>query len=272
MLYKLAKMINKHPFVSFVVLAYVFSWWLWPLYLGGISPAVIVGFGPFLAAVLVLGFTGGRPAIKQLLSQMVHWRIPFQWYVIVLGTPILITGLASILNVLLGAPIPDANQLAHWPSLLPTFIMLLFIPGIGGAWEEPGWRGYALPKLAAGHSQLVTALILGIIWAAWHLPLFLMGIIPWADLLFIAGSTLLFNWVYSHADRSVLIIMIFHAMNNAVGQFFPSLFADAYLAQLAFLQGAICLIFGLLVLGWQWRFWIASSGSSAAIAPQIIGK
>ncbi len=262
----ISTIVKRHPFTAFLLLAFGFSWWMWPLYAMGISPAVIAGFGPFVGAVIVLGLTGGRRAVKELLGQMVHWRVQFRWYVIALGTPILITGLASIFNVLLGAPKPTAEQLAGWPSLLPTFLLLLIIPGIGGAWEEPGWRGYALPKLASGRTQLAAAVILGIIWAAWHLPLFLTGIIPWADLLFIAGTTLLFNLVYYQADRSVLIIMIFHAMNNAVGQFFPSLFAGVYVEQLAWLQAGICFMFGILVLVGQWRFWTAGSAQPIATA------
>jgi hypothetical protein len=49
--------------------------------------------------------------------------------------------------------------------------------------------------------------------------------------------------------------MIFHAVNNAVGQFFPSLFSDAYVAQLALLQGVVCIMIALLVLATKWRFW-----------------
>jgi hypothetical protein len=45
------------------------------------------------------------------------------------------------------------------------------IPGIGGAWEEPGGRGYALPKLQVGRTALLASLILGVVWAFWYLPL-----------------------------------------------------------------------------------------------------
>jgi uncharacterized protein len=74
--------------------------------------------------------------------------------------------------------LPSSAELGAWPSLVPTFFLLLLIPGIGGAWEEPGWRGYALPNLQAGRSALLASLILGTVWAFWHLPLMVAGVIP----------------------------------------------------------------------------------------------
>lgn len=266
----LSQSLARHPLLAFVVLAYAFSWWSWPLYALDLSPAPIVGFGPFLAAMVVLGLIGGRSAVKRLLRQMVRWRVGLRWYAIALGAPIIITGLAAVLNVLLGAPPPAAEQLAQWPSLLPTFLLLLLVPGIGGAWEEPGWRGYALPRLAAGHSQLAAALVIFFIWGGWHLPLFLTGIIPWADLLFIAGTVVLYDWVYYRADRSALIIMVFHAMNNTVGQYFPALFSGAYVSQLALLQAEVSVFFALLLLIGQWRFWTDRSASKALDVPPVV--
>ncbi len=272
MMKTLSTAVKRHPMAAFVLLAYAFSWWPWPLYSLGLSPAALVGFGPFLAALVVLGVTGGRPAVADLFRQMVRWRAGLGWYALALGLPILITGLAAALNVLLGAPAPGPEQLAQWPSIFSSFFLLLLIPGIGGAWEEPGWRGFALPKLASRRSQLAACLPLAVMWAGWHLPLFLTGIIPGADLLYIFGMVVIFSWVYYGAGRSVLIIMIFHAMNNAVGQYFPSLFSGTYGARLALLQGLVCILAALLVLVFQWRFWASRLNSGALGAPQLAGQ
>jgi uncharacterized protein len=247
--------VDRHPIIVFIGLAYAFSWWLWPLYALDLSPATIVGFGPFLAALVVLAVTGGKPAIARLLRQIGRWRVGLRWYAMALGLPLLVSGSAALLNVLLGAPPPDAERLAQWPVMLPAFLLLLLLPGIGGAWEEPGWRGYLLPKLAAGRSQLGAALLLGVIIAGWHLPLFLTRIIPWADLLFIFGTVLIFNWVYYRSGGSLLIIMIFHAMNNAVGQYVPTLFSGRYMAQFSLLQGELCLLVALSMVIITWGFW-----------------
>jgi hypothetical protein len=71
-------MVRRHPLIAFFVLAYAFSWWPWPLYALGLSPGAIVGFGPFLAAVVVLALTGGKAGVMILPRRMVcsRWRSP----------------------------------------------------------------------------------------------------------------------------------------------------------------------------------------------------
>jgi membrane protease YdiL (CAAX protease family) len=95
---------------------------------------------------------------------------------------------------------------------------MLIQVGIG---EEVGWRGYALPKLQAGYSALVSSVILGVIWTLWHLPLFFnpatgYSITPfWVFLVFILPVSILITWVFNSTEGSVPIIMILHAMLNA---------------------------------------------------------
>jgi uncharacterized protein len=163
--------VRRHPLIAFFVLAYAFSWWPWPLYALGLSPGAIVGFGPFLAAVVVLALAGGKAGVMILLRRMVRWRVAPLWYAAALLLPVAIALGATVLNVLLGARPPSSAELGVWPRLIPTYFLLLLIPGIGGAWEDPGWRGYALPKLQVGRTALLASLILGVVWAFWHLPL-----------------------------------------------------------------------------------------------------
>jgi membrane protease YdiL (CAAX protease family) len=89
--------------------------------------------------------------------------------------------------------------------------------------EELGWRGYALPRLQARHSGLVASLILGALWAAWHL---INATIPgmsayWnsfpAFALFVIPQTILFTWLANHTRASVLLAWLFHAAINAAG-------------------------------------------------------
>ena len=134
-------MVRRYPLIAFFVLAYAFSWWPWPLYALDLIPGYIVGFGPFLAALVVLGPTRGKAGILGLLKAMVRWRVGLVWYTAALLLPVGIALCATVLNVLLGAPAPTSAELGAWPGLLTTYFLLLLIPGIGGAWEEPGWRG-----------------------------------------------------------------------------------------------------------------------------------
>src|ERR671913_2367033 len=163
-------LVKRHPLIAFFVLTLALSWWPWILYAFGLSPTPIASFGPFLAALVVLAITQGKSGIGGLLRRMVRWRVGLRWYAVALLLPVGIALAATALNVLLGARAPSAADLGGWTGLFSTFAVVLLIPGIGGAWEGPGWRGGVPPRLQAGRSALVARLILGAGWAPWHLP------------------------------------------------------------------------------------------------------
>ena len=167
-------LLRRYPLIAFFVLAFALSWWAWPLYALDLSPSPIVP-GPFVAAFIVLAITRGKTGVVGLLRRMVRWRVGVQSYAAALLLPIVVALTAVALNILLlGAQrTSSAAELGGLPSLIPTFFILLLIPGIGGAWEEPGFRGYALPVLQNGRSALFAALILGVLWAFWHLPFYI---------------------------------------------------------------------------------------------------
>ncbi|HWJ52240.1 MAG TPA: type II CAAX endopeptidase family protein [Propionibacteriaceae bacterium] len=220
--------VRRHPLISFFVLAYLLSWWGWPIYYLNHNAPPIASFGPFLAALVVLAMTLGRSGVTMLFKRMVQWRVKPVWYVVAVGLPIAATLAATVLNVMLGAPRPSGAALQHWPSLGPTFLIVLLVPGFGGTWEEPGWRGYALPKLQERHSALAASGILGILWAFWHLPLMVVGQIAWSDLVLVVAVTVVLTWVFNGTAGSVLIAMILHATNNTVsGSFFSPLFTGS---------------------------------------------
>jgi membrane protease YdiL (CAAX protease family) len=156
---------------------------------------------------------------------------------------------ATVLNVLLGAQAPSAADLGGWTDLLPGFAIALLIPGLGGAWEEPGWRGFALPRLQAGRSALFAALILGVLIAGWHVPLMVVGDVHWSDIVLIIGAVIIFNWVFNNANGSVLIIMMMHAMNNTIsGQFFSPMFSGADSVRQSWMLAAVWCAVAIVVV------------------------
>jgi membrane protease YdiL (CAAX protease family) len=241
--------VRRHPLVVFFVLAYALSWWPWILYAFDLSPLPIVGFGPFLAAIVVLAVSRGKAGVMALLRRMVRWRVSPVWYAVALLLPIAITVAATVLNVLFGAQAPSSAELSGWSGLVPGFFVLLLVPGFGGAWEEPGWRGYALPRLQVGRSALLASLILGLLWAFWHLPLMVVGEVNWSDIVLVIAASVVFAWVFNSASGSVLIAMVMHAMNNTIsGSFFGPMFSGADSVRESWLLAALWVALAIVVV------------------------
>ena len=208
--------VRRHPLIWFAVLSIVLSWWAWPLYGLGLLPIPVAPFGPFLAALTVLAVTEGKSGVVGLFRRMGRWRVNVVWYLIALSTPVVLSAVAVLINIALGAQADLSLVNIDALDVLSTFAMVLLIPGFAGAWEEPGWRGYAVPRLQSGRSALRAALILGLMVAGWHLPLIIAGQISWTDMIQILGAVIVFNWLFNNARGSVLIIMLAHASNNTV--------------------------------------------------------
>jgi CAAX protease family protein len=97
------------------------------------------------------------------------------------------------------------------------FVLLALTDGLG---EEPGWRGFALPRLLARRNALVASLVLGLLWAAWHLPLLWTEGSPnyqqpvWLLFLDLPAKSVLFTWVFLRTRGSALLAVLFHASTN----------------------------------------------------------
>jgi CAAX protease family protein len=211
-------LVRRYPLTEFFVLAVALSWWPWILYSLDLAPYPIVGFGPFLAALIVLAVTEGKRGVIGLLRRMVRWRVGLQWYAVALLLPVVVTLTAAALNVyLLGAQLTStAADLGDWSSFVQMFFLWLLIPGLAGTWEEPGFRGYALPRLQFRYSALLASLILGVMWAFWHLPFVVTGEDIWIDAILLTFEwSIVYTWLFNNAKGSVLIVMLFHNMNNS---------------------------------------------------------
>src|SRR5207248_87259 len=121
-----------------------------------------------------------------------------------------------------------------WPLLFTFYLPLipvgLFYPGLG---EEPGWRGFALPRLQLLYGPLVGSLVLGTLHAIWHLPAYLipgaisdngfdLGVFV-GNSLAIISLTFLWTWLFNSARGSILFAMFVHAASNAVSGLLPRL-------------------------------------------------
>lgn len=206
---------NQLPNVLILALAYG----------GGLTP---IGFA------LLLARRHGRSFWRDFWRRMVDWRrIGRRWLaVIVLFYP-LKTALAALIDLAQGgwgiAP-EGITRLLEQPLLIVPvlFFWLLF----GPVPEEPGWRGYALDGLQSHHGALVSSLVVGVVWMAWHLPLFFLAgtwqaeylgfgtLLFWLWMINVIVESVLYTWIYNNTDRTILAAILFHFVGNAFGELF----------------------------------------------------
>lgn len=199
--------VAQHPLLAFFGLAYAISWTLWLVaaLLGedsGLAPVALVagGFGPPAAALIVLRLTRG--SVSTWARAIVHWRVPARYWLYALGLPAALFGLANLIVAILGEPVDLSLIGGRIVPYLGTFLVTLFLLG---AQEEPGWRGYALPRLQERYSPIKATLLLGLAWGFWHLPV--DGPIAFVVPLVLA---FFYTWVYNRTG-SVLLAILLHA-------------------------------------------------------------
>jgi membrane protease YdiL (CAAX protease family) len=212
--------------LGFVALTFGWSWGLWwVIALGGWSVPVMItlqilsGIGPSLSGLVVVWGFDGRAGVRLWLRRCLGWRLAPGWYALaVLGPPFVMLA-ALALHGALGGTIPASPTAGHIGMTLLQFVLVLLVGGPLG--EEFGWRGYVLPALVPGLGWRWASLIVGAIWALWHLPLFYMAATPQAQMpmaLFMASSvalSVLFARLSVNTGFSVLPAIVLHWSINA---------------------------------------------------------
>ena len=214
--------ISRYPLISFFVMALLFSWIaVTPLILNQtlpVEPFQILGAfaGPTLSAVIIIAVMEGRAGLAAFFKRYGQWRAGVVWWLIVLFGILL--ALNVVATFILGVSVLTEffNNIG---LILPTYMLTLIVGVIlGPLWEEPGWRGFALPRLQAQYGPLVGSVILGAIWAVWHIPGYVGGwmasVFP-ALLVYCIGFSILATWVYNHARGSILLMILLHSSSNA---------------------------------------------------------
>jgi membrane protease YdiL (CAAX protease family) len=149
------------------------------------------------------------------------------------------------LNVLLCAGAPTWERVPPLSELPILFLVIALMIGLG---EEPAWRGFALPRLAAGRSALAGSLLLFVLHAVWHLPLFgleydFQNGLPW--LLMLLGGTITYTWTYNRTGGNLLLPLLFHTSVNVGAKYlFNPLFSGADALRLWWLLGGLWLLVG----------------------------
>ncbi|MGM0604830.1 MAG: CPBP family intramembrane glutamic endopeptidase [Halobacteriota archaeon] len=223
--------IDDHPVAAFFGGAYAFTWIVSApaaFMEEGWIPWIIIyigSFGPLVSAAVVTWFRGDD--VGSWARQSIRWRVGWRWWAAAFGVPIAIVAVTTGVLLIIGGPV-DLDQ----PFQSPVLIAIVFLFGLtvsGGLNEEPGWRGFAQPHLNDRYDALTASLIIGVVWAVWHLPYFLIPFAPHSEFtvvnqagwfLGIVLLSVILGWAYNNTG-SVLIAMVLHAMVNTADILLP---------------------------------------------------
>lgn len=167
--------------------------------------------GPLLAALLVAYLNGGANGLRTLGVRILNWRVSLNWYLLsLLWVGLLRFGGLGIYSLRTGQ-IPERFIDIPEIGLLTLFLSQLFVL----AAEEIGWRGFALPDLVRYFGSFGAALLLGILWACWHIPMFFVPDLSQYGTPFVLYTLTQIAWSVVMTflflrSGSVLIAMLFH--------------------------------------------------------------
>jgi membrane protease YdiL (CAAX protease family) len=224
---------KRHPLMMYIVLAFAFTWLilspgvaatlgLLDFRFDGTVLTILSGLGPLAAALIVTAVIEGRSGVQKLFRSMFNWKVEIKWWI---AAVLLLAGLfvlSSVLNMLTGGYAPDPKSGIYLNG--GNTFAVLFLLLIGSFGEEPGWRGFALPKLQQRTSPLIATLIVTLIWWLWHLPTY--WTLPMAisavqqygfavtfgiQLIVLLALSILCAWVYNGSRGSTLLPVLLHA-------------------------------------------------------------
>ena len=185
------------------------------LFLGTIAPSLV--------ALWLTSRTGVPGQTQNLLSRIGRWKLNIKWYLFAAGFMVIIKILVAISYKIITGIWPQFGQEA-WYIMLVAILFSTWVQ----AGEEIGWRGFALPRMSEKLGLPISTLLLGVLWACWHLPLFF---VQEADkfgqsfplyLIQVTGFSVAIGWLYWRTQGSLLLTMLMHAAVNNTKDIVPS--------------------------------------------------
>ena len=223
--------LRRRPLVAYFALAFGLSWLVflpeilaaWNVVPPGSHAGAVLKqwVGPGLAGLLMAYAVGGRPGRSALRARVRRWRVGWGWYAVALVLAPLVVLVSVVAVVGLPAAVPTVP-----PTILVSYLVYLVLVFFGvGLPEEIGWRGFALDRLQNRYGPLVGTLVLGVLWALWHLPYFLTsdhgggpgaawGAV-WTNFAIFSGMVIALSvpmtFVFNRTGGSVLLVALMHA-------------------------------------------------------------
>jgi membrane protease YdiL (CAAX protease family) len=223
---------NWLPVLVFFVLSYILFWgigYLLFITLGDTSVlinfssfmgilyyiiALVPAFSPFIAALVVTAIFEKKKGLKQFSKRLFNFKVKIHWYIIAFLIPIIVYLSLKVIRYIINLPssAPFMERSA-WNLGLLLSLNIVF----SGIAEEPGWRNYAVPKMNKIFNPLVTSVIIGILWACWHLTFYIYGARSWSQfpqfLFTVVMLSIIYTWLYIKTE-SAPVVMLFHIVHN----------------------------------------------------------
>ena len=180
---------------------------------------VLRSFGPAIAAVAAALYLSGIQGLRELGRRVIHWRVGWRLYAWALAGPLTLMATTLLVVYIVDAPAlapGDANLL----KLAALFFVLPFLDGPLG--EEIGWRGWLLPALLARTSAVWAGVLSGLVWWAWHIPLYhadgreMDATFLAKYLVFTTALSMMHTWLFRRSRGSAFLAVVFHSMTNYV--------------------------------------------------------
>jgi membrane protease YdiL (CAAX protease family) len=216
---------------------------------------ILIGvFAPSISALLLTARAEGRRGVRELVSGIGRWRVAGRWYVFAATYVIVVKLIVAVVHRV----ISGTWHFGTLPLYVIPFAIAISTPVQAG--EELGWRGYALPRMALGMGLGPASVLLGVIWALWHLPLFFLrdadtyGQSFFHYTLQVAALSVTLAWLYAKTGRSLLLCMLLHAAVNNSKDIVPSVTPGAMntftlrASLVAWLTVAVLWVFAILFL------------------------
>jgi membrane protease YdiL (CAAX protease family) len=218
------RVLRKHPLLTFFPLAYLLPWAIWGTTIaqqhGKLTfhlPAPLAFWVGLQVAIYVsAALTGGRAAVRDVLTRIFSFRISPRWYAVTVVVALAQAVVPLALFVGLGGHhAGEVGRLAP-TATLPAFLLVEFLLFLFT--EEAAWRGFALPRLQTIFTPAKASLVLGLLWSGWHIPLFLtagsfQANIPYAGFVLATVSTsVIISWLFNNSGGSVVLPALYHAV------------------------------------------------------------
>lgn len=121
---------------------------------------VLAWFGPPVAAIAMTRILG--ESVRDWSKGLFRWRVAPRWYLFAVGVPLMLAVLVTAEFAMFGEELDWSILKQRLAAFLPS---LLIIALVFGGNEEPGWRGFALPRLQDRFGPVRGTLLLGALWA-----------------------------------------------------------------------------------------------------------